>query len=131
MSSLFCQFGYPGSPAAFEYRLSLLLSDPHVGLFVAEDAGSVVGVGMLQTLRILEGDDPMGVLLTLIVDEAAQGRGVGRTLVDALEQFAREWRCFGVVVQSGSRRIAAHALYRKLGYEQTGERFIKLFDAAA
>ena len=36
-------------------------------------------------------------------------------------------RC-GVVVQSGSRRIEGHALYRRLGYEQTGESFLKVFD---
>lgn len=83
---------------------------------------------MLQTVEILEGDAPLAILLTLIVDESSQRHGIGSAIVRTLEQFAREQGCFGVVVQSGSRRIAAHALYRTLGYQQTGERFIKIFE---
>jgi GNAT superfamily N-acetyltransferase len=127
-SELFGQFRYPGSVGSFEARLQTFRSDPCVCVIVAEAKGAVIGVGMLQTLRILEGDDPMGVLCTLIVDEPSQRRGVGTAIVEALEGFARERGCFGVVVQSGASRIAGHRLYRKLDYLQTGERFIKVFD---
>jgi len=131
LARMFGQFGYPGSPASFEKRVSKLLSDPRLCLLVAQDAGEVVGVGMLRTVDILEGDEPLGVLLTLFVDERSRRSGIGATLADALERHAREQGCFGIVVQSGSKRIAGHALYRKLGYVQTGERFIRIFDRNA
>jgi predicted N-acetyltransferase YhbS len=121
------QFGYRVTTRSLEARLSRLGSVPTVCTVVAQEANEVVGIGMLQTVEILEGDAPLGMLLTLIVDEVSRRRGVGSTLVRTLEQFAREHGCFGVVVQSGSRRIAGHALYRRLGYQQTGERFIKVF----
>jgi predicted N-acetyltransferase YhbS len=127
-SVLFEQFGYPGSAGSFEARLSRLASDRRVRILVAEDGDAVIGIGMLQAVEILEGDDPLGVLLTLIVEEGSRRRGVGTAIVEALEHFAQQQDCFGVVVQSGSRRIAGHALYSKLGYDQTGERFIKVFE---
>jgi len=128
VSNLFEQFGYPASAGRFEARLSKLLADTQSHIVVAEEAGQVIAVGMLRTVDILEGDDPLGVLLTLVVDETFRRKGVGTQVVEALERFARDRGCFGIVVQSGSRRIAGHALYRKLNYLQTGERFIKIFD---
>ena len=122
------QFGYPLGLAELERRLARFSSDATVCLLVAEDAASTVGVGMLQTVEVLEGDGPLGMLLTLIVDRTARRRGVGTRLVEELERFARQQWCFGIVVQSGSRRIEAHSLYQGLGYEQTGERFLKIFD---
>jgi GNAT superfamily N-acetyltransferase len=87
----------------------------------------VVGVGVLHVAGVLEGDAPLGMLLTLIVDEVTRRRGVGRALVEWLELQARSLGCFGVVVQSGRSRVDAHALYRALGYEQSGQRFLKVF----
>jgi len=128
VSRLFEQFGYPGSISSFEARLSRLLADPCVCVVVAEGADGVIGIGMLRAVDILEGDEPLGVLLTLVVDEDHRRSGVGTVIVEALERFARDRGGFGVVVQSGSRRLAGHALYRKLDYLQTGERFIKVFE---
>jgi predicted N-acetyltransferase YhbS len=127
VAGLMEQFGYPATKVDLERRLERLASDRRAHVVVAELDGAVVGVGSVTTVDVIESNAPLAMLLTLVVDQVVLRRGVGRALVGSLERFARASGCFGIVVQSGRSRVHAHALYRALGYEQTGERFIKLF----
>ncbi|CAA9336555.1 MAG: hypothetical protein AVDCRST_MAG40-2194, partial [uncultured Gemmatimonadaceae bacterium] len=55
----------------------------------------------------------------------AQGAGVGRALVGAVEAFAWAAGCRRVEVTSGDHRPAAHAFYRAAGYREDERRFVK------
>ena len=70
-------------------------------------------------------DAPLGRITILVVAEEAQGRGIGRLLVEAAEAQLRKAGCQMVEVTSNDRRTAAHAFYRHLGYERTSIRFFK------
>jgi predicted N-acetyltransferase YhbS len=130
MAALLGRFGYPVSAGVFARRLSRIGADPATVVLVADDGGSVIGLGAVHLIDILEGDRPLAVLIALAVDDRYQRRGVGRALVEALEAEAVARGSFGISVHSGKRRIGAHAFYRRLGYELTGERMLKLFAEA-
>ena len=68
---------------------------------------------------------PLGRIPVLAVAEGAQGEGIGRMLVEAVEQWCRKGGCEFVEVTSNDRLTAAHAFYRHMGYERTSIRFIK------
>ena len=61
----------------------------------------------------------------LVVGSQWRGRGVGESLVRAVEEEARASGCEGVVLSSGNHRVDAHAFYARVGYEATGRRFSK------
>jgi ribosomal protein S18 acetylase RimI-like enzyme len=61
----------------------------------------------------------------LVVADEAQGKGIGKMLVEAAERRFREQGCELVEVTSNDRRTAAHAFYRHMGYERTSIRFAK------
>ena len=64
-------------------------------------------------------------IMALVVSPDARGRGVGRTLVRAAEQWAMERGCGQIMVTSAEHRADAHAFYPACGMQYTGRRFAK------
>ncbi|HLL24573.1 MAG TPA: GNAT family N-acetyltransferase, partial [Kofleriaceae bacterium] len=74
------------------------------------------------------GDEPVGCgcfkpydgdsveLKRMYVDDARRGSGLGRTLLLALETWARELGYRAMVLETGTRQHAAVALYERAGY---------------
>jgi GNAT superfamily N-acetyltransferase len=65
-------------------------------------------------------------LTALAVDESARRSGVGRGLVEAVEDFARQSGCERLSVTTQEHRTDACTFYIRVGLEQTGRRFGKM-----
>ena len=130
-ASLVTQLGYPTSPEQAGERLARLAAEASTTVLLAVEGESVVGLAVLRVEGLIEHDRPAGVLLALVVDEARRGRGVGRALVRAVEERAREVGCFAVVLNTADHRAGAHAFYQRLGYRDTGRRFARALLAEA
>ncbi len=61
-------------------------------------------------------------LLDISVDRAAQGKGVGRKMVDHLRQEARNNGATQLFLEVRPSNLRAIALYRNIGFEQIGRR---------
>ena len=85
----------------------------------------VVGFAGVHKMVTVHRPQPVGRIPVLVVAEEAQGRGIGRMLVQAAEQWCRKAGCKLVEVTSNDRRTEAHAFYRHMGYERTSIRFAK------
>lgn len=92
---------------------------------VAAECGQVLGLCGTHTTLTVHRDAPLGRITILVVAEEAQGRGIGRLLVEAAEGRLRKAGCKLVEVTSNDRRADAHVFYRRMGYERTSIRFIK------
>ena len=122
VARLLTQLGYPSDAGAVEGRLERLqvVGDRVV---VAELDGAVVGLAHLQVSPALERDRPAAKIGALVVDEAQRGRGVGRTLVQAMEDEARLRGCELLFLTTAERRDDAHTFYERVGLEHTGRRY--------
>jgi len=116
------QLGYPTGPSAVEERLERLRI---VGdrIVVADVDGRAVGLAHLQVAPALEFDRPAAKIGALVVDNAHRGRGIGRALVEAMEDEARTRGCGVLFLTTSERRGDAHAFYERVGLEKTGRRY--------
>ena len=73
--------------------------------------GTPVGCGALRML-----DPETGELKRMYVDPTQRGQGLGRRLVEALEAEARALGSRRLVLETGTRQLAALALYEATGF---------------
>jgi GNAT superfamily N-acetyltransferase len=124
MSELLSELGFPSSAAVVSERLEALSADGESTL-VAVRGGEVIGLLTLHITPVLHRPTPVGRLTALVVTARERGKGVGRLLVNAAEQFFATRGCELVEVTSNLRLTDAHSFYRRLGYEATSVRFKK------
>lgn len=69
-------------------------------------------------------------ILGLAVNSDFQGRGIGRKLMNKLEQYAVENRISFIRLNSAMKREEAHKFYEHIGYscDKVQKRFIKVFE---
>ena len=95
--------------------LELMLTDQASALVALED-GRVLGyVGMMCVL-----DE--GQIINVAVHPNARRRGVGRTLMEAAQAYAKERGIAFLSLEVRESNIAARSLYSSLGWEEQGIR---------
>jgi len=104
----------PGARPLSHADLRVIATD--TVLFIARnDDGRAVGMATLVVYR--QTTALSGRVEDVIVTADYRGRGVGRLLMDALIKAARTRRLDHLNLTSNPRRIAAHGLYRSLGFQ--------------
>lgn len=93
-----------------------LISSPSSCLMLLCRDGVVVGM-----LTIGKYQSPTGCkawIEDVVIDDAYRGQGLGRRLVAYAIEQARAWDAQTLMLTSNSKRVAANALYRSLGFEK-------------
>ena len=110
------ELGYPSTREEIERRFRAIDGNSDSLVLVAEGPrGEVVGWIHVFGNHLLEsqGEAEVG---GLVVDSRARGRGIGKRLVEAAENWAREHGYVKVGVRSNTIRIETHKFYQHLGY---------------
>lgn len=116
--ALTADLGYPTSESRMNERLATILEHPDHALFVCQLAdGSILGWIHVSLARLLL-DDRRAEIWGLVVKADHQRAGIGKSLVQSAESWAREKNCRTIVVRSNVVREASHAFYLGLGYER-------------
>ena len=125
VAALVTALGYPTTSHQMRDRIERIARHPDHATFVAVADGRVVGLTGAYVTPSYEHDEPTGRLTAVVVSEAARGLGIGRRLIAAAEDWVRERGARVMMLNSHSRRESAHAFYQRLGYSETGKRFVR------
>jgi ribosomal protein S18 acetylase RimI-like enzyme len=124
IAELITYLGHPIDEKQVRKNMAALRKTGETPLVATIDK-KVVGLCGVGQRTVISRPAPLGRITSLVVARDAQGRGIGRLLVEAAEERMRKAGCKLVEVTSNDRRTAAHAFYRHLGYERTSIRFAK------
>ncbi|HIJ91615.1 MAG: GNAT family N-acetyltransferase [Desulfobulbaceae bacterium] len=99
--------------------LAMLLAQEAAVILVAEAAGRVMGMCSGQlTISTAEGGFAL-LVEDVVVAEPWQGKGVGRALLAAMEQWAASRKVGRLQLLADRNNTAALEFYRKLGWQPT------------
>ena len=108
-------------------------SQPDLGLFCfvyeEDQTGHILGYVEAEVYESLYSDSGLNIL-GLAVFPFAQGRGIGRQLMERMEDFAKSHQYTFIRLNSASHRKEAHVFYERIGYEgnKTQKRFLKIMN---
>ena len=106
-----------------------MLADPATSIFIAEENGQ--GLGSIMCKLIERSENPFTFAMRyLLVDQIsvrpeAQGKGVGKMLIQRAVLLALELNLQRVQLDSWGFNTEAHAFFEKMGFEKFNHRFWK------
>jgi ribosomal protein S18 acetylase RimI-like enzyme len=96
--------------------LNKTVTDTHVITVVAKDNARIVGMGFLFILQTLQ--KRSGYIEDVVVHEGYRGQGLGVGVMKALIAAGKKKGVDEIELTSRPARVAANALYQKLGFTQ-------------
>lgn len=127
LSILMDQLGYPCTPEEALVRLKNVAQHPDYRTLVVTKGDVIIGMAGILKGFWYEKNGTYVRILAFIVREDERGKGIGKQLITAVEDWAMEVGANSVILSSGNRddRKAAHRFYKNVGYEQRSLGFIK------
>lgn len=96
--------------------LSRVLASQDTEVWVAKENGRILGMATLFLIHRISGS--VGHVDDVVVSPDTQGKGIGRALMEKIIERAKERGMRGLDLTSRPSRVAANALYQKLGFEK-------------
>jgi GNAT superfamily N-acetyltransferase len=109
-------------PERFEPSFAALVADQQACLLVAADGDGCAGYLLGFRHLTFFANGPVGWVEEIAVRSGQRGRGTGRALMEAFEQWAAEHGC--ALVALATRRAAP--FYQALGYQESATYFRKI-----
>ena len=128
LAKLATELGYKTTKDDVAKRFSKLKIKEGHHIYVAVEK-KVVGFISFEHYETIYCDS--GINITgFVVEEEQRNKGIGRTLMEAVEKYAITNKFAFIRASSGSKRIEAHEAYRRLGFDSEKEqkRFLKKID---
>lgn len=111
--------GYSATPQQIKQRVEQIQDQKTHVVYVATGANDyVVGWAHAHTCDLIIIPN-QALLFGLVVDEDYRHAGIGRKLMQYIEQWAALVGCEGIIVRSNIKRTEAHIFYERIGYTNT------------
>jgi len=110
------ELGYDYPIQETKKKLVLFLESENDQVFVAIVEEKVVGYIHACTYEVIYAPQ-MKNIMGIVVAKAHRHKGIGRALLEKIEEWAKEEGAHGIRLVSGATRTDAHTFYQHCGYE--------------
>ena len=125
--NLMSQLGYPSDKDTIAASLTKYKRSDNYEILVAEHEGKVIGCISLHVMKLFHMAGNAGRITSLVVSSENRGKGIGKALVNAADQYFKSMGCVKTEVTSGDHREEAHNFYQSEGLVLDERRFIKKY----
>ena len=119
---LFAELGYPTSLEDLIARFKRFLQNSGYGVAVCEQEGQVMGWVAWSKSDLFILDKVRFHIEGLVVASEYRGKGIGKKLMEFVEEIAKKYSPAIIDLTSGLRRAGdgSHEFYKSLGYKNEG-----------
>ncbi|MDR1531520.1 MAG: GNAT family N-acetyltransferase [Clostridiales bacterium] len=98
-----------------------------VRYFVAVDERRIVGSCFIAIIpNLTRRCSSIGFIENVVTATEYRRRGIGRILLNAATQYAKQQGCYKVALQSGVKRTDAHKFYESVGFDGDSKRAFEI-----
>jgi len=127
LTALMNELGYPTILEEMKGRFSEIANHPDYKTIVAILNNEVVGMAGLAKGIFYEKNGDYLRVVAFVVKQNCRGKGIGKALLTAAENLAKEQGITSVLINCGNRkeRERAHRFYHDMGYAIKSSGFVK------
>ena len=124
---LLSELGYPSDKTTIAESLTKYKRSDDYEVLIAEHEGKVVGCISLHVMKLFHAAGNAGRITALVISSESRGKGIGKALVNAADEYFKSMDCVKTEVTSGDHRKEAHKFYQSAGFFIDERRFIKKY----
>ncbi|MDC7221025.1 MAG: GNAT family N-acetyltransferase [Spirochaetales bacterium] len=111
-------------------EIGRLTAIDHMRLIGFESDDKIVGMcTLIRNEGLSYGGRPFAVIENVVVNEDYQGKGIGKKVVSHAIELAKEWNCYKVILETGSKEEWKLQFYESCGLERGFKTaFIRTFE---
>ena len=127
LAQLMTDLGYPTTENEMKTRLSNIVSNEWYKTFIATMDERIIGMAGSHKALFYENNGSYIRIVALVTKAEHREQGVGKALLAAVENWAKELGTDTIVLNCGNReeRKAAHAFYQHLGFVARSTGYVK------
>jgi N-acetylglutamate synthase-like GNAT family acetyltransferase len=118
INNLYTQLNTLSTPSVLPERISAVAQSDHTFLLVCEDNGEIIASALVCICAdVMFGNQPFAIVENVIVSADYQREGIGKSLMDYIEDLCLQQDCSKIMLQTGSENRNARDFYTAMGYD--------------
>lgn len=118
IADLYTRLNTLSSPSVSAERIDQIALTDTSYLWVCDNAGEVIATALVCLCQdVMFDQQPFAVIENFVVHQDYQREGIGKSLMDHIENFCKEKDCSKIILQTSSENRDARDFYTAMGYD--------------
>ncbi len=118
INKLYTELNTLSAPSVSAERIAAVNETNHTYLLVCDDDGDVIATALVCLCQdVMFGNQPFALIENFIVGPDYQREGIGKSLMDYIEDFCLQQDCSKIILQTSSENRSARDFYTAMGYD--------------